>query len=173
MKQTIIAIDPGTGGGFAIKHELQKPYAMKMPDTEGDIVELFAEQMLMAESEDRERIAVIEQVGTFAGNVNRGNSQAVLYGSYKFMVGALQATHWRIELVRPQKWQPCFGLGKRRDCVSDTEWKNKLKEKAQQLFPELKVTLSTADALLLLEYWLKVGSAQPAAPIGEESEGET
>lgn len=33
-----------------------------------------------------------------------------------------------------------------------TAWKNKLKAEAQRLFPSIKVTLKTADALLIYEY---------------------
>jgi hypothetical protein len=43
-----------------------------------------------------------------------------------------------------------LGLG-----VSDgnkTIWKNKLKTRAQQLYPGIKVTLANADALLILRY---------------------
>ena len=32
-----------------------------------------------------------------------------------------------------------------------TQWKNKLKAEAQRLFPDIRVTLKTADALLILE----------------------
>jgi hypothetical protein len=56
-------------------------------------------------------------------------------------------------MVRPQKWQGFLGLGKSEG--DKTKWKNKLKAKAQNLFPSLDVTLSTADALLLLEYGVK------------------
>jgi hypothetical protein len=53
-------------------------------------------------------------------------------------------------LVRPQKWQGYLSLGKSEG--DKTKWKNKLKQRAQSLFPSLDVTLATADALLLLEY---------------------
>ncbi|NDA10096.1 MAG: hypothetical protein EBZ07_04525, partial [Verrucomicrobia bacterium] len=59
----------------------------------------------------------------------------------------------RIVLVRPQKWQSFLSLG-----TSDgnkTKWKNKLKAKAQNLYPDLDVTLAISDALLLLEYGRK------------------
>lgn len=35
---------------------------------------------------------------------------------------------------------------------SETQWKNRLKAKAQQLFPQQEVTLATADALLIAEF---------------------
>jgi len=58
----------------------------------------------------------------------------------------------RVELVRPQKWQKALGLGSASGCASKTEWKNKLKAAAQRLYPHLKPTLATADALLILDF---------------------
>ena len=53
--------------------------------------------------------------------------------------------------VTPQKWQKALQLGTKGN-KSNTEWKNKLKARAQQLFPNVPMTLAVADALLLLEY---------------------
>jgi hypothetical protein len=50
-----------------------------------------------------------------------------------------------------------FGLGTASRCASKSEWKNKLKAEAQRRFPDLKVTLKTADALLILEWVLADG----------------
>jgi hypothetical protein len=55
-------------------------------------------------------------------------------------------------MVRPQTWQKNLGIGTSRTCASKTEWKNKLKALAQRKFPDAKVTLATADALLILDY---------------------
>lgn len=149
--RTIISIDPGKSGGIAIQHDRSKIILEPMPETEGDIIALLSEHRLMADTEQRERIAVIEEVPTFAGRHLPAHAIAKLYGNYKFIVGALQATHWRIEAIRPQAWQKTFSLGTRAGCKSATVWKNKLKAKAQQLYPDLKITLKTADALLMLE----------------------
>ena len=54
--------------------------------------------------------------------------------------------------VTPQVWQKALQLGTRSKTMSKTEWKNKLKAKAQQLFPYLKITLAISDALLICEY---------------------
>lgn len=35
------------------------------------------------------------------------------------------------------------------------EWKNKLKASAQRLYPKLKVTLLTSNAILILDYAIK------------------
>lgn len=54
--------------------------------------------------------------------------------------------------VTPQIWQKALQLGTKGD-DSTTIWKNKLRAKAQQLFPYIKsITLAISDALLICEY---------------------
>ena len=59
-------------------------------------------------------------------------------------------------MVKPQKWQKYFSntLGKSSD-YEKREWKNRLKALAQRLFPQEKVTLDTADAILISYYGSK------------------
>ena len=58
--------------------------------------------------------------------------------------------------VTPNKWEKSYQIGLSTG-LGKTEWKNRLKAKAQQLFPQLgkRVTLATCDALLLAEYGRK------------------
>jgi hypothetical protein len=67
-------------------------------------------------------------------------------------VGHLEAITYmqglEMRQVMPQKWQKALSLGNSNG-MSKTEWKNKLKERAQQLYPKVTVTLATADALLI------------------------
>lgn len=72
-----------------------------------------------------------------------------------FIRGILMSLGWRIELVRPAKWQAGFGLGGSKSCTTKAEWKRKLKEEAERRFPNQKVTLATADALLILDWGLR------------------
>ena len=65
----------------------------------------------------------------------------------------------RIVRVRPHDWQKHLRLGTKKDCSGTTEWKNKLKSEAIRRFPTQKVTLATADALLILDYALEKGLA--------------
>ena len=54
--------------------------------------------------------------------------------------------------VTPQKWQKELQLGNRGNKTT-TQWKNKLKAKAEQLFPYVKkITKATSDSLLILQY---------------------
>ena len=151
MNKTIIAIDPGKTGGIAYKLDnASLDAAMPMPETEGDILETIC-HVHESSTDPRNAVAYIEQVGGFVKGRPAPGSRMFNFGrNFGYLLGVLQGLHFRIELVRPQEWQKAFGLGASNG--NKTKWKNKLKQKAQQLFPEQKVTLSTADALLLLEY---------------------
>ena len=70
--------------------------------------------------------------------------------NFGFLLGTLAGLYIRTELITPQKWQKALGLGTSKG-MKPTEWKNKLKAEAPRLFPDIKVTLKTADALLILE----------------------
>jgi hypothetical protein len=117
-----------------------------MPETEGDVIAKLREIVALGV-----RTAIIEDVskGVMPG---RAHAMIVLNVNAAIIRTALACWGVRVVLVRPQEWQKHFGLGKRRDCASDTEWKNKLKAEAQRRFPNCDVTLKTADSLLLMDY---------------------
>ena len=165
----LIAIDPGKSGGIAYSLGTTCVSAIPMPETDGDVLEHL--QAIIAEANGETVRAVIEEVGGFMGEDQPASSAFNFGYRHGLCVGLLQASKVKIEFVRPQKWQKIFSLGKsgrrhappgaseaerkevqRQNARLKTEWKNKLKETAQQLFPGLKITLSTADALLLVEY---------------------
>ena len=64
---------------------------------------------------------------------------------------ALLAAGIRCEQVTPVKWMGEMGMRKKGG-ESRPQFKNRLKALAQRLFPNVKVTLKNADALLLAEY---------------------
>lgn len=91
----------------------------------------------------------------YIGKRQPGSAMFKFGRNFGFLLGALQALRVRVELIRPQRWQKGLALGTASACRSPTVWKNKLKAHAQRLYPHLKVTLKTADALLLLDYALR------------------
>jgi hypothetical protein len=143
-----IAIDPGLSGGIAYQLDDQPAQAVPMPSTEGDLVDLL--RTLTADSE--QAVAFVEEVGGYIGKAQPGSSAFKFGRNFGFILGALQTLNVRLELVRPQRWQKSLGLGTASGCASKTEWKNKLKGAAQRLYPQLKPTLATSDALLILDY---------------------
>lgn len=150
--KTILAVDPGASGGLAFSFCFGSVMvaAKKMPETEGDILELISGWVENSRTDGFETIAYVELVPI--GMPGKGAAMAKLNANAAFIRGCLMALAVRMILVRPVEWQSFFNLGKRNGCVSDSQWKNKLKSEAQRRFPGIKVTLDTADALLLLEY---------------------
>lgn len=65
---------------------------------------------------------------------------------------AAVAAGLHVHYVPPQEWQGYLGVQSRRPEETRTQFKNRLKTEAQRLFPSVKVTLATADALLLATY---------------------
>lgn len=94
----------------------------------------------------------IEEVGGYVGRAQPGSAMFKFGRHTGFVLGVLMALGFRVDTVRPQRWQKHLSLGSSRECASKTEWKNKLKAMAQRKFPEIEVTLATADALLILDY---------------------
>lgn len=147
----ILAVDPGASGGIAY-HDGFTITADPMPKTEGDITQHLMSAILTGID-----VAYIEEVGGYCGAAMPGSAMFNFGRNFGFILGVLAARGIRVELVKPQKWQKHFGLGTVKESGGKTPWKNKLKAKAQQLFPHLDITLKTADALLILEY----GGKQP------------
>lgn len=116
-----------------------------MPKTDREITELLADN-----GHTGENVAYLEDLVKYAGTNMPSSAMAVYASSWGFLKGVLTAYKYRIVLVPPKKWQAALGLG-RATGLSKTQWKNKLKQRAEQLFPQIKVTLATADALLIYE----------------------
>ena len=151
----IIAIDPGASGGFAIRHGNGAVTAHSMPDTEADVVELITSTKKACDIEGVKLRAAVEKVGGFAGEGRPGSRMFKFGFGAGVIEGALRASGIRTIYTRPQEWQKFFSLGTSKSCASKTKWKNKLKAEAQRRFPNIKVTLSTADALLILDYAIR------------------
>ena len=151
----IIAIDPGKSGGIAYSLDDGETHSLPMPQTPGDILETLRTIKAISGPSIE---CYLESCVKYAGKEQSG-SAAIVYGrNYGFIEGVIQTLGIKLHLVRPQEWQKVLKLGTRRGATT-TEWKNKLKAQAQRLFPTEKVTLKTADALLILEYALKGGAA--------------
>jgi hypothetical protein len=97
--------------------------------------------------------AVIERVGGYVRGVDAPGSAMFNFGKgYGALLMALCAAGVPHEEVTPNVWMRGLGVPPRKKSEARKDWKNRLKMKAQQLFPREKVTLVTADALLIAEY---------------------
>jgi hypothetical protein len=149
-----ITIDPGVNGGIAWD-SAQLASCMGMPGSDTEIAE---EIQRIAEMDDvllriRPGIkCIIEDVPKFVGKALPGSTIFPLAFNCGLVRGIAISLRMPVILVRPQDWQKHFRLGTKGDTSGTTEWKNRLKAEAQRRYPHLKVTLKTADALLLLAY---------------------
>lgn len=147
MDTRLIAIDPGANGGIAALCADGRAEAWPMPQTEGEVADLM-ESLL--NPLDGPPVCYIEKVGGFiAGHAAPGSAMFNFGRNYGFVLGVLAALRIRTVLVTPQFWQRALGLGK--SAGDKAAWKRKLKAEAWRLYPQLKPTLKTADALLILE----------------------
>jgi hypothetical protein len=157
MRSTFFGIDPGqSSGGLAWIDPSRFPQVVEttaMPETERDIADWIKNRCYQPDY--GASYAVIERVQAMP---IKGRKQGAVgmfrFGqNYGFLRGVLVATGIiTFEEIRPRVWQQALGIVPRQKLESDSEWKNRLKSLAQQLFPSLKVTLKTADALLIAEY---------------------
>ena len=156
----LISVDPGRNGGLACSDE-GVVYSFNMPDTPADLWKLILSMKTGADD-----FALIEQVGTYMP----GNSgpAAVTFARHCGQIDmALIAAGIKHDTILPSKWEHWL-IGKpnypkiaketpkkeRRKILAKRkqERKNKIKAKVQCLYPELKITLKTSDALGILVY---------------------
>lgn len=149
MKQ-IIGIDPGEHGGIAVLDQAHKVIeVVKMPETPLDILEFLRKY------NPEEAMVYLEDVGK--GRPGQSSKATATFARHNgHLEMALLALGFSTVKVTPQKWIKMYQLGKSSD-YEKSEWKRRLKAKAQELFPNLgkKVTLLTCDALLISLYGLR------------------
>lgn len=132
-----IGIDPGKSGGIAFVSE-KETLVEPMPDTLMDLFELLNETY-----QEESRFCYLERVSS---SPQMGVRSAFTFGfGFGSLQMALLASRIPFELITPATWQ------RELKCLTKGD-KNITKRKAQQLFPDMKVTHKTADALLIAEY---------------------
>jgi Holliday junction resolvasome RuvABC endonuclease subunit len=143
---TIIGIDPGKSGGIAWITG-GKPRVEKMPETLQDLWDVL-QSIAHQNGYDAQNHcrAYIEQVSS---SPQMGVKSAFTFGNgFGHLEMALTAAGIPFERVRPQAWQKALG------CLTGGD-KNVSKRRAQELFPSMKITHATADALLIAHYGSK------------------
>lgn len=140
-----LGIDPGKSGGLAMLGPTGKPvFIAPMPETPRDMYQFFKNEI----KHPHLTFALIERVHSMPQN---GVRASFTFGQmYGFAQYALVAAEIAYGDITPQKWMKSYELGTKSQNPKD--WKNRLKQRAQSLFPEAHITLKTADALLLAKY---------------------
>ena len=155
MQTNLIGIDPGFRGGIAILVFDGDPnipiYVHDMPDTYPDIWNLLCDIKAMFWPVS----CILEDVGNgIPGQSSKATATFARHNGHLEM--ALYALGIPTEKVTPAKWMKHYSnqVGTSKG-LSKTEWKNKLEGLAQRLYPSVKVTLNTADAILIAHYGKK------------------
>lgn len=146
-----IGVDPGQNGGLVALLPRAVVWVTPMPATERDVWDWFT----MHDCNDPRNnlysvYAMIEKVHSMP---KQGVASSFKFGvNYGMLRAFLVAAGMRFEEVTPRTWQKAIGISPRKKNETGVQWKNRLKAKAQQLFPHEHVTLKVADALLIAEY---------------------
>lgn len=148
-----IGIDPGVSGGIAaIDFDGCVVAATKMPGTEQDILDALAS----IDPSSRAR-AVLERVNAGVFGHGKSGQRMGVTSAFTFGCGvgglrmALTARAIPFNEVSPLAWQSNLQCRTKGD-------KNVSKRRAQQLFPGIKITHATADALLLAEFCRRINT---------------
>jgi hypothetical protein len=127
-----LGVDVGVSGGLALLDDAGAVvWAVKMPATDADLFALIP---------TTDTVAVLEKVHS---SPQMGVASAFTFGAgYGRCRMALTAARIPFEELLPQRWQRLIGGLSAGD-------KHALKARAQALYPASKLTLATADAVLL------------------------
>lgn len=148
--RSYIGVDPGMSGGVAviIPRFNALPELYPMWGTETDMLKGLR---LIQLDVDHPK-AYIELIQTSIHAIGK-SQMSKLYGNYSQLRMALLAAEIPFETVRPVEWQRGLKIPPKKKGETRAKWKNRLKAKAQELFPSAKgLTLKTCDALLIAEY---------------------
>ena len=146
MKVPVIAVDPGKTGGLAYRDSYGEIILLKWT-TESDFLDFI-------NSKECPEHAVVEDVPVFGSGATSNASSFKLGYNYGFICGGIRACDIPLELAKPRAWQK--GLHGVKPRIGYTDRKRILKNNAKRLYPKQEgLTNATADALLILHYYLE------------------
>lgn len=151
----IIGVDPGVSGGIVFV-EPQGEYldeaiveTWNMPETTSVILGLLKnpghDPSLGPPQVYIEDLATAVHQGRFQ---MRPPQVAKLHGNFRLIEGICRGLGYDVHLIRSQEWQARVGVSNV-DKLDTTGWKNLLADRARLIYPQIKVTLAIADALLI------------------------
>lgn len=143
----VLAFDPGVSGGWAWLAPNSEEVVALAWRTETEFLE-FLEPINPAGY-----TALVEDVPAFVASATSNASSFKLGYNFGFLVGALRARRFPVELVKPKVWQK--GLRGLKPKMGYTDRKRAIKDSASRLYPDIKVTNATADAVMILDWGLR------------------
>lgn len=138
-----IGIDPGADGAMAIISPSREIRVYRFKDQSEQAI---ANAIIVEAIQPCE--VFLEKVHSMPG---QGVATMFAFGrNLGFLRGVLVASAIPFEDIPPQTWQKGVGLGK--TYPTQAHRKRAHLQYAQQIFPSIKITLATADAILIAEY---------------------
>ena len=141
-----IGIDPGKSGGIMVIDESGEATAYKCPEKVFDMAILF--RLLLGNTAPDDVNLLMERVWARPGNAVRA---AFTYGvNYGQWLGIAASHEVKMHTTLPNTWIKWVGCQKGLPVKERKHW---LRDKAKELYPDIKkVTLATADAILITHY---------------------
>lgn len=159
----IIAIDTGSHGAISVAENGVHQFTDKLNGADASAW-LPKLETIFKETHDIDTV-VIEKPPYFMGTMIPASRIAVLFECYGMIVGYLYAkgVKSRLVTVTPPDWQRFIRdeLGIKRGEMKHTEWKKHLTQYAKEKFKDEGVKGQTADARLILDWWLRHGRHNP------------
>ena len=144
--KTIIAADPGKGGGFAVLINGQIELH-NMPETLTEISEWMRGYI------SNETVFVMEEIPKYCGGGLPESAIFKMAQNFGRLEGIAVSIGFKLVRFQPKAWQK--GLGMVKGKLKSSKWKSALANRAKELYPHLHVTLKTSDALLILDWAVK------------------
>ena len=152
----VIGIDPGSNGGIAVFILGNLTKVVKMPKNLTDLADFFAYY-----KENYKPIVFLEKlsvrpddVATQGDKANMGKLFRIqkLMANYEHLKALIETAGIPYVMVHPLSWQTRLRLRMRGDKMDKAERKRRYAERAASLYPEIKVALWNADALLIMHF---------------------
>lgn len=162
----VIGIDPGKNGGIAIYIPGQLVKAVKMPKDVADLRDLLGYY-----AENYNPIVFLEKLSVRPDDVavqgekpNMGKIYRIqtMMANYEHLRAIIETTGVPYVLTHPMTWQTKLKLRIHGQKEEKADRKRRYKEMAEQLYPNVKIALWNADALLLMHFgrWALVNEAK-------------
>lgn len=157
----IIAIDPGANGGIVVYRPNHHLKAIQMPKDILELKDWFAYMKGICTP-----IIFIEKLNIRPDDVSIDNSNPAMtranmgkmyriqkmMSNFEQLKALIAISEIPFILVHPMKWQNDLNLRLKGKKEEKTERKRRYRDIAARLYPEVKVTLWNADALLIMHF---------------------
>lgn len=157
----VIGIDPGANGGIAIFIPGAKVKTVKNPKDVTDLSEF-----LQYYKDNYNSIVFLEKLSVRPDDVAVGPNDKANMGklyriqkmiaNYEHLKSIIEVIGIPFALVHPRKWMFYLGLIPYRVKEEKAERKRRYAETAQKWYPDIKVTLWNADAILIMHFARKI-----------------